>query len=105
MIVRLDLADLLVQQDARRPSCRRESPGALRARSVGQSESVSRGQPSGGFVFSYDFSSGLSDHFGVNDGPLVDLVQTVEHHPGAVGGDASPFSTYLMGACMRFVSL
>ena len=35
---------------------------------VGQSESVSRGQPSGGLVFSYDFSSGLSDHFGVNDG-------------------------------------
>src|SRR5215467_15541074 len=35
---------------------------------TGHSESVSRGQPSGGFVFSYDFSSGLSDHFGVNDG-------------------------------------
>src|SRR2546422_10340916 len=35
---------------------------------TGQSESVSRGHPSGGFVFSYDFSSGLSDHAGVNDG-------------------------------------
>src|SRR5438046_10127773 len=35
---------------------------------VGQSESVSRGQPSGGFVFSYDLRSGLSDQFGVNDG-------------------------------------
>ena len=35
---------------------------------VGHSESVSRGQPSGGFVFSYDLRSGLSDHFGVNDG-------------------------------------
>src|SRR5678816_3039784 len=35
---------------------------------VGQSESVFRGQPSGGFVFSYDFSSGLSDHLGMNDG-------------------------------------
>ena len=35
---------------------------------VGHSESVSRGHPSGGFVFSYDLSSGLSDHFGVKDG-------------------------------------
>src|SRR3979490_2901645 len=34
----------------------------------GQSESVCRGQPSVGFDFSHDFSSGLSDHFGVNDG-------------------------------------
>ena len=34
----------------------------------GHSESVSRGQPSGGLVFSQDLSSGLSDHFGVNDG-------------------------------------
>src|ERR1700693_2155662 len=34
----------------------------------GQSESVVRGQPSVGFDFSQDLSSGLSDHFGVNDG-------------------------------------
>src|SRR5499425_1086696 len=34
----------------------------------GQSESVCRGQPSVGLVFSQDFKSGLSDHFGVNDG-------------------------------------
>src|SRR6266851_8858867 len=34
----------------------------------GQSESVFRGQPSVGLVFSHDFKSGLSDHFGVNDG-------------------------------------
>src|SRR5579862_1896321 len=34
----------------------------------GHSESVSRGQPSVGLVFSHDFKSGLSDHFGVNDG-------------------------------------
>ena len=34
----------------------------------GHSESVVRGQPSGGFDFSYDLSSGLSDHFGVGDG-------------------------------------
>src|SRR6266849_3909529 len=34
----------------------------------GQSESVCRGQPSVGLVFSQDFRSGLSDHFGVKDG-------------------------------------
>src|SRR5271166_1202160 len=34
----------------------------------GHSESVVRGQPSVGFDFSQDLSSGLSDHFGVNDG-------------------------------------
>ena len=35
---------------------------------IGHSESVSRGQPSGGLVFCHDLFSGLSDHFGVNDG-------------------------------------
>src|SRR6202044_3376425 len=35
---------------------------------LGQRESVVRGQPRGGFSFCHDFSSGLSDHFGVNDG-------------------------------------
>src|SRR5207342_1636158 len=52
---------------------------------TGQSESVSRGQPSGGFVFSQDFSSGLSDHFGVNEGfraILLRLLNTV-HAPFA----------------------
>src|SRR5229473_7607807 len=34
----------------------------------GQSESVCRGQPRVGLVFSQDFRSGLSDHFGVKDG-------------------------------------
>src|ERR1700689_23785 len=34
----------------------------------GQSESVSRGQPRVGLLFSQDFNSGLSDHAGVNDG-------------------------------------
>src|SRR5207245_69192 len=34
----------------------------------GQSESVCRGQPSVGLVFSQDLRSGLSDHFGVKDG-------------------------------------
>src|SRR5580700_5815951 len=34
----------------------------------GHSESVCRGQPSVGLLFSHDFSSGLSDHFGVKFG-------------------------------------
>src|SRR6266568_6855071 len=34
----------------------------------GQRESVFRGQPSVGLVFSQDFNSGLSDHFGVTEG-------------------------------------
>src|SRR3989442_13878013 len=33
----------------------------------GQSESVCRGQPSGGFVFCQDFKSGLSTPFGVKE--------------------------------------
>ena len=36
---------------------------------VGQRESVSRGKPSGGAVFSYDFSSGSAAHAGVIDSP------------------------------------
>src|SRR6267142_409459 len=35
---------------------------------AGQSESVWRGKPSVGLVFSHDFNSGLSDHFGVTEG-------------------------------------
>ena len=34
----------------------------------GHRESVSRGQPRGGFCFSQLFRRGLSDHFGVNEG-------------------------------------
>ncbi len=67
---------------------------------VGQSESVSRGQPSGGFVFSYDFSSGLSDHFGVNDGRCLILFRPLNTTQAPLAAIESPFSTYLMGACM-----
>src|SRR5207253_10440987 len=35
---------------------------------AGHSESVCRGKPSVGLLFSQDFSSGLSDHFGVTEG-------------------------------------
>src|SRR5207245_5907275 len=41
----------------------------------GQSESVCRGHPSVGFVFSQDLSNGLSDHFGVNEGFGLNLLK------------------------------
>src|SRR5712691_13519810 len=68
---------------------------------VGQSESVSRGHPSGGFVFSYDFSSGLSDHFGVNEGRWLIWFRPLNTVQAAFAAIESPFSKYLMGACMR----
>src|SRR4051795_12566648 len=57
-------------------SLRRTSCGILPSRiclrisgtHLGQSESVVRGQPSGGFSFWYDLSSGLSLHLGVKLG-------------------------------------
>src|ERR1041384_7365441 len=44
---------------------------------LGQRESVTRGQPSVGFVFCHDFKSGLSDHFGVNEGFGLYLLTTL----------------------------
>jgi hypothetical protein len=41
----------------------------------GQSESVCRGHPRVGLVFSQDFSKGLSDHFGVNEGFGLNLLK------------------------------
>src|SRR5260370_39809831 len=41
----------------------------------GHSESVCRGQPRVGLVFSQDLRSGLADHFGVKDGVGRDLLQ------------------------------
>src|SRR5580692_301138 len=53
-------------------SCQSFSPAMIASRAsfthAGQSESVWRGKPSVGLVFSQDFSSGLSDHCGVTDG-------------------------------------
>src|SRR5437667_11645849 len=68
---------------------------------TGQSESVSRGQPSGGFVFSYDLSSGLSDHFGVNDGRCLILLRLLKTIHAPFAAIDRPFSTYLIGLCMR----
>src|SRR6476469_10464805 len=68
---------------------------------VGQRESVCRGQPSGGFVFSYDFSSGLSDNLGVKEGFCLIWLAVLNtcHSPLAVID--SPFSTYFIGACIQ----
>src|SRR6266436_10435177 len=68
---------------------------------VGQSESVSRGQPSGGFVFSYDLSSGLSDHFGMNDGRWLILLRVLNTTHAPFAAIDRPFSAYLIGLCMR----
>ena len=70
---------------------------------VGQSESVSRGQPSGGLVFCHDFSSGLSDQRGVKDGfwRIGFTVENTCHRPLAV--TASPFSSVLDGSVHRVI--
>ena len=67
---------------------------------VGQSESVCRGQPSGGLVFWYDLSIGLSDHFGVNDGFWLILLSCEKTCQIPLAAIDSPFSAYLIGACM-----
>src|SRR5919106_4241771 len=67
---------------------------------VGHSESVWRGQPSGGLVFSYDFGIGLSDHFGVMVGPGLIWFKREKSCHAPLAAIASPFSAYLIGACM-----
>src|SRR6266478_5337817 len=58
---------------------------------VGQSESVSRGQPSGGLVFWYDFSSGLSDHLGVIDGLCLIWFRPLNTIQAPLAAIESPF--------------
>ena len=68
----------------------------------GHRESVSRGQPSGGLVFSQLFNSGLSLHFGVKPGfcPIwLNLSKTNQAAPAAY---VRAFSAYLIGLCMLF---
>src|SRR5437588_782136 len=62
----------------------------------GQSESVLRGQPSVGFVFCQDFRSGLSDHFGVNEGFGLYLLKTWIELKMAPAKVARPCSAYLI---------
>src|SRR5262245_51980543 len=67
---------------------------------VGQSESVSRGQPSGGLVFWYHLFSGLSDHFGVKEGFWRIEFSVLNRCQAPLAATASPFSTYLIGRCI-----
>src|SRR5688572_30882251 len=67
---------------------------------VGQSESVCRGQPSGGLVFWCDFRSGLSDHRGVNEGFCLIRFAAENTCQIPLAATAIPFSTYFIGACI-----
>src|SRR5215510_12408390 len=60
---------------------------------VGQSETVSRGQPSGGFVFWYDLRSGLSDQVGVNEGFCLIGLATAKPCQTPLATTDNPFST------------
>src|ERR1700751_2586259 len=67
---------------------------------LGHSESVVRGQPRGGFDFSYDFNSGLSDHFGVGDGfGLMRFRRSKTAHT-PVAATVTAFSIYFTGLCI-----
>src|SRR5215510_5757907 len=67
---------------------------------AGQSESVSRGQPSGGLDFSYDLSSGLSDHCGVHADLSLILLSLLKANQTPPAMIESPFSKYLTDACI-----
>src|SRR5271166_3174947 len=64
---------------------------------LGHSESVWRGQPSLGFCFSQLFSSGLSDHFGVNEGFWLIEFTLSNTNQAALAARATAFSTCLIG--------
>src|SRR5579862_303944 len=66
----------------------------------GHSESVERGQPSGGFDFSYDLSSGFSDHFGVGDGFGFTRFKRSNTAHVPLAATTTAFSTYLIGLRM-----
>jgi hypothetical protein len=72
---------------------------------TGQSESVSRGQPSCGLVFCHDFCSGLSDQRGVNEGFCLILLAAANTCHTPLAASDNPFSTYFIGACMRSLLL
>src|SRR2546423_3192337 len=67
---------------------------------IGQSESVCRGQPSGGLVFSHDFRSGLSDHCGVKDFCGRNLVARLHTDQAPFAAIESAFSKYFVEACI-----
>ena len=97
--LRFDFADFFIQKDFVRQLAVDDLLPDLR-NALGQSESVSRGQPSGGLVFSQDFSSGLSDHFGVNDGFWLMLLALSKTCQAALAAYVRAFSAYLIGLCI-----
>ena len=64
--LRLDLADVLVDQGLDRLLAGQDRAARASFTQVGQSESVVRGQPSGGLVRSWLFISGAGAHLGWN---------------------------------------
>src|SRR5882672_2985673 len=70
---------------------------------LGQSESVTRGQPRVGLVFCHDFSRGLSDHFGMNDSLGLNLLKNWMALKAPPATTDNPFSTYLIGLCIVFL--
>src|SRR5258708_25125990 len=66
----------------------------------GHRESVVRGQPSGGFCFSYDFNKGLSDHFGVKEGFCLIWFSVSNTCHAPLAAIAKAFSAYLIGLCI-----
>src|SRR5205807_5381875 len=71
---------------------------------TGQSESVWRGQPRGGFVFSHDFNKGLSDQVGVNDWFGQTLLTRLKTNQAPLAAMASAFSKYFVEVCIDFSS-
>src|SRR5262245_25756180 len=72
---------------------------------LGQSESVTRGQPRVGLVFCHDFCRGLSDHFGINDSLGLNWLKNWRVLKAVVATADNPFSTYLIGLCMVFLNV
>src|SRR5215475_9500131 len=72
---------------------------------LGQSESVTRGQPSVGLVFCHDFSKGLSDHLGINDSLGLNWLKNWIALKAPLATFDNPFSTYLIGLCIVFLKV
>src|SRR5215467_6435948 len=68
----------------------------------GHSESVSRGQPSGGLVFSQLLSSGLSLQAGVKPGFWPIWLSFSKANQAALAACVNTFSAYLIGLCIWF---
>jgi len=51
-------------------------------------------------TFCHDFSSGFSDHFGVNDSFGLILLRALNTVHAPLAATVMPFSTYLTGLCI-----